>query len=411
MRAIGIGCFWFSEIHDDISSFDRLITTRKFLEKVKSSLERVDNVSDVHVDGVITRFPSHHLSLKKREENEDAHLSFASLTFKIYVPSRLQEVYGASTVSYAENKVEHFTVDVRFEYHAPVVFIDTGDMPCEDESEILEIDPSTAVVFIRNYLQDKLQSIGEIRMHALGPSPFHADFFLSANCPDYDLEEINLAENSPGYATVLYRDSQGAYPAYNAFKDKFSDTISIFYYTMNLRFSAISHQVEAANCLAEIIATKEKLNWWNWYQRHLREQQRGNAIDSTLGHLISDRQVSIKLKNFIGESERKNLAFRNTIYWKSIQTELSIWPQLPHEEAREIIKIFEERRQKYFGNVSTVAGAIIGGIIGAIIGASLTFYLSQEAIQNAKLTSDTQQPAASIETPKAGTTTATSPPK
>ena len=173
MEAIGVGCYWFAcadEANEDDEDFD----PTRFLAQIKEALEEVDNVSNVKIYK-----PAHstQISGSSYEEGPQGYNFFplynnVTITFDIFMPARLIEKY-----SFFETRVEteHFHVEIVYDGQMPVTYISYNVRAGLDAAE--QYFPSTAVMVIRKYLEEKFDAHSTVEFQSLGPSPFHADFF------------------------------------------------------------------------------------------------------------------------------------------------------------------------------------------------------------------------------------------
>jgi len=175
MLAIGVGCFWFTTALVRLST---PYTIAQHFADLRAALEALDNVSDVEIQK-----PSHYvmdteLDLSQADiRTSDEPLAVdGSIQFELYLPIRVQQNYGFER----SLGVDRFRVLVTYQYHSPLTLV-YFDAP--DNEGFDDLDPSTAVVIVRRFLEEKFLNHQTVRFNSLGPSPFHADFFLRASDP------------------------------------------------------------------------------------------------------------------------------------------------------------------------------------------------------------------------------------
>jgi len=192
--AIGIGCLWFGIVGDeDDAELD--FEPKTHLQNIKEALESVDNVSDVEVDGD-TRYSSFSWAEDDDEGGEAIPLfTDAFVSFSIFLPDRLKEKYGVGR-GLGPVDVEYFQVLTIYERGLPVTYV-TYDIE-SPKDKLRQHSPSTAVVFIRKYLEEKLADNTNISFNVIGPSPFHADFFVGAAKEGKDGEVQDLTRAGDG---------------------------------------------------------------------------------------------------------------------------------------------------------------------------------------------------------------------
>ncbi|MBU0860198.1 MAG: hypothetical protein KJ667_09675 [Alphaproteobacteria bacterium] len=191
---IGIGCFWFELETDKPHETFQNLNADDFVSKIKAALETVDNVSAVETIGK-PRIIGFNRSSEDEEGNYLPIFSNLSIQFKLHLPFRVQKQYSNG---YGRAEVtENFIVLIRYNADIPVTYIYQQDL--QDGVN----DTTSPVMFIREYLKDKLENSPHCKFSALGPSPFHADIFLDIQINSLaELIETNLVISSRGYDTI-----------------------------------------------------------------------------------------------------------------------------------------------------------------------------------------------------------------
>ena len=167
----GIGCFNFG--------IKRLppfkLTGKQYIADLKSSLELIPSISNIKID-VDESFESIDTEVTEPIQSiEDDFGFFPSpmssfrLQFNIFIPFRIQKELHSRKV---RANTENFRVYTKTAYHFIVTYVELLD-------SLNDCTPSDGVIVVREFLKKQFKEIkSNIRFECLGPSPFHADFFI-----------------------------------------------------------------------------------------------------------------------------------------------------------------------------------------------------------------------------------------
>src|SRR5260370_36744481 len=154
------------------------------------------------------------------------------ISFNIIVPLRFQEKYtmGGRTA----DGVETFHVKVVYEGSMPVTYIHYTLKGGEDEAR--NYSPSTAVVVVRKFLEEKLDGHPTVLFQMLGPSPFHADIFIDRITPTTTEVAKDLTRHGDAHRTLYFRSVEKSSNARVAdFASQHQSGLSAFYMLVRLR--------------------------------------------------------------------------------------------------------------------------------------------------------------------------------
>jgi hypothetical protein len=229
MEAIGIGCLWFarrSEVAPD--AFD----PTKHLADIRRALEGIDSISNLKIKGDANIYAgSWSLADDALEENFFPIYARLEISFDIFLPVRVQEKY---TSAWRGDDVETLNVRIIYKGHLPVMYVHypvTGDA-----TNVRRFSPSTAIVVVRKYLDDKLKDNPEVQVQVLGPSPFHADLFIGPAPAAETTEFLDLTRPGDGYGTFyLTTAAKSASDRMTFFIEAYHHTLSSFYFVIQLR--------------------------------------------------------------------------------------------------------------------------------------------------------------------------------
>jgi hypothetical protein len=229
MYAVGIGCVWFASreaksLDDPFANYEPF----SFLDKIKNALEGLDSVSNFNIEKPHNSVSTQSISLNKYFEDENYFPLYSNvdICFDILIPQRTQEHY-MSRYTHALDGIELFHVRIIYDTGLPVLFIYYSVKGGRDSVNFYS--PSNSVVFIRKYLSDRLGNNADIEFCMLGPSPFHADFFLISGKPlsdgdDYTIEDLTAFR---GYRTLVFYSEES--DILDHFVKQTEPTFSAFY--------------------------------------------------------------------------------------------------------------------------------------------------------------------------------------
>jgi len=369
----GIGCFNFG--------IKRLppfkLTGKQYIADLKSSLELIPNISDIKIN-VDERFESIDIEVTEPIKSiEDGFgffpplsvMSSFRLQFNIYIPFRIQkELYFGKVRANTEN----FRVYTEIAYHFIVTYIEL--LNSKDNCS-----PSDGVIVIREFLKKQFKKTkSNIRFECLGPSPFHADFFIK---PGRD-------KDSGKYRKGLHSEKieKRGYNLFNFYYDSsyFSDTTDLtqdvfkllldevsLYYNIVLHDNLKNLGWEKLETILDDIIdikTKKGINFF-FYSLFLLPSKIRNAVI-----LIAEYETSNIWADYFINSNYKNLTTVEKPLIDSYFKELfNQFAKFPTKQLREIIDFLERSRTKTIETIIIIMAALIGGSIGALI----TFFFTQ----------------------------------
>lgn len=367
MKAFGVGCLHFSFK----GGSSRKIKVHEYIDEVKASLEKLPTVSDVEI------FFDEDLENEEIDISESTHMNDGDschphipcfeLSFGLYLPRRVQGEVIKKDQEYIDTGTEIFRVMFKHDWHGPFTIVE-----CVGASE--ESSPSTAIQIVREYLKREIDSSSDIlKLDFVGPSPFHADFFvrecerkLSEKSSFFNLIHAKI----PGYdrLTFEYEDSrfESEGIAFEALIYEFSSEIAFFYQLKIMRSRRFSEWAEIQSdlhCLLELEDEGHKKTIKDRYSKKpklLIGLHRGIGLFK--GQEIFDKNIRDQHYFSIYKSDK------NSVYLRSfIDATIDNWEVFPLEEASEIVGYFEDKSSKSMELTVVFFAAIFGGAIGAAI--------------------------------------------
>lgn len=358
LAAFGVGCFHFQAlvnvgVGEGADNYFSLL--KDFLNR--DNLVRDVEVINAEYEGYIGDIDEENVA-----EGNDLtdliyaypHLQTASIKFTITIPKRLQKEYLGDFRDAL--KSENFEVHVVYGELAPVAFV---------KPEYFEQDPSTAVIILWKHMKKNWVSEGSIKFFMLGPSPFHANFFVLKSKDDY----IHIDyQDEFGYdkVTISLPTSLEEHDLFEVIKYRCKDEMSVYYHAVrkknkiNRDFYDLSNEIEAS--LAEEI------------RRNGKRFRFPRGLDTYMS-LIRLEKIDAEMQS-LGNEIRQHLGyitqkFGDMFLENKIRSELDELKELPINTYKNIISTLKER--------SSTSSANKTAIISALAGVALGFFLQQGA--------------------------------
>jgi hypothetical protein len=363
--AFAFGCF-----HFGLRKYPRPgFTVQAYIEELKRALGSVANVNNVQIecDPDIYDKPLD-LPGKPPDLNEgDAPYPFLDLgrvSFDLFIGEELQKelIESPLVVTYTER----FMVDIHYMYNVPVVVVRLVQPTSEPE-------PSDAIVMIRRFLEREFERRQQtlIAFQSTGPSPVHADFYLTGEVRTYTL---------PWRIDVEVERTRG-YDRYNFVfnEDLFADEEEAF----DLLLPDLLHELDTFYLIAQVEREKSRA-WDNLQERSysIIELHRKRGVtayfDKTFrgARLVNDAFISLSefegdaiLKdNLLRDDYRTTYASDSTPYLQElVDRRMDERATYPTEQVARLLQLFEARRLSATELIVVLASAISGGAIGAVL--------------------------------------------
>jgi hypothetical protein len=263
--------------------------------------------------------------------------------------------------------IENFHVRIVYGGGLPVTYIEY-DVP-GGKAECFEYSPSSAIIFVRNYLEEKLSGHEEIEFQFLGPSPFHADFFTT-RCNDHtaDFTESDISLSGLGYKTFYFEFPVSDEELLDAFVTSHQPILSAYYSVIRYRNRSMRLGSKIADGTQSLILGS-RLGGFTSLNRWFRQ---GPIIDKVYKSILDQKLNNIELTNFFSGLNANEEIDETSVVLRFIERAAKDPFAVPTDDVKDILKMLEDRRQGYIRNTTT----IVSGLIGGVLGATLTFLLS-----------------------------------
>ncbi|MDQ0985960.1 hypothetical protein [Streptomyces sp. V2I9] len=292
-------------------------------------------------------------------EKKEVHIPESGvIAFEVKIPMRLQAMKLLES-----DEVETFRVTTLFDYVHPVTFIECVDAPGD------VANPSMALVVVREFLRDELKKRNSpADLLTLGPSPFHADFFLRVGDEGRPAGEGFRVEveKTLSYDQVTYfSDSlDSLWALYSSIQEQFS----YFYrFTMlrNVRLGAAENLSRKSQDLVKTF----KLRGFRAYisrnltMRHSLQSVQLDAVSARLEIIHHKRDNVDDLERlYPGDDETYLKGHLEKTMGEDYIEEI--------ESSEKILTVLEGRHSQELQRFTTVTFSLVGVIVGAFLTAA-----------------------------------------
>jgi len=356
----GVGCFVFV--------VDKFENISDWFARIEDALGSIGSIDDLVVSKDVESMFGGVLSLVGSDGEVEGCFqpTDGRIQFRINIPRRLHEKLGSWGDVDDTEAVTEFNVDVRFEYHGPVVFVQSVDAPSSSYPS-----PSAGVILVREYLSKELEKLAMgVTFQTIGPSPFHVEFETSVH-PKED-----MPENWPGPMAVIKHPGYDLFRAtfYGDFKienaleftqDFLADELALFYDLTRVVLIRSMKLDLVRGSLEELIKFHQNRGVRALFSRVFRTSQRARRL---LVDVLESEIEEVRAKQFGEEAIREQFSATN----KSPQfaeklrdvQELSYLEEL--RAIRESVSTLDSGRANDFEVFIISASTILGGIAGAV---------------------------------------------
>ena len=368
----GVGCFRFL--------VKKKIPGQKYFTELSRCFESITNISNINIVPDTFFSEQHYIEVKDYEaiENSNNYTSRqdslflahpgSDIDFDLYIPRRFHHELN-KFIFETEILPENYRVVIKNSINYPAItFIYTTD------PDILISYPSQSVILIRSFLESEFEKINSdlLKFEILGPSPFHADFFLK---PNKELFANKLSHKFKcqvnddtvykrftfSYDPNFYRDIEDALSS--LFK-LLKNELGVFYMITHHRVKEWRYWDAVQNNLDIILKEKNKTWAKKFFRRYFILPRLVENVIFALTDFESDKQRS---KYLIERAYYKIVRQEKTFLKDFIQEEISDKYNYPTTQTREILNLIETRRSKFQEALVILISALIGGSLGAII--------------------------------------------
>ena len=289
--------------------------------------------------------------------------SIFDFSFGLYIPLRIQrELLGA----YFEDGVgtENFLVYNRNVYHGWVCYVVLVDSQ-------KDTTPSTAIRLVREYLKMQIRLIStKLVFRFVGPSPFHADFWIKSDKEKDQYRERFLCEriHGEGYSTITFRCCSDEFSSAD---DACRKSFGILDYEMDLFYQIHRNNIDQFDQWGHIAVSVDRMydqiestNGFKNIGTHIRS---GGQLSKL--HVALVRFESMHIHRIHQEDRSFSELYdggRPTFLKSFVEASISGRPVFATKQTKDLVAYIEARRTKAIEWIVVVAAGLVGGIAGSI---------------------------------------------
>lgn len=370
MKSFGIGCFHFG-ISDE--SNKEIFSVKEYISEVKNVLEKISSISDINIS-YDEDLKNHEFTIElanSRLQNGDfchPYIESYNLEFKIYIPFRIQAKLIGIKKNYLDTNTENFKVYFRHNWYGPLSFV-------ECLNPTLETKPSSAVRIIREYISTEIKKIDTFLIYDfIGPSPFHANFYLTID-ENKDKEETNNYFKIEHFKThgydelyIKYRKSDFKFEeeALEYLLNELESEVAYFY-DFKVKEIHKSNEWSIINKgMHSILDFEDKESKKTFKDKYFNRPKLFKEVFKDIGLFKGQEIFNKNINNRDYSSIYKHS--HNQIYLQYfIDKEISESMNYPLDETIELLKYFDQKSSKTFELMVIFIATIMGGVIGASI--------------------------------------------
>ncbi len=362
--SFGIGCFHFGVKSLKSTKF----VFQDYVEQVEKYLQSVSNITDIKIHN-----ESEHSDFSVNiaedvpaiEQGTFPNPLFFDIQFEVYIPFRIQEELKTFSVV---PSTERFRVSIFYTYYCPVTFIEPIAPSNRDDG------PSTAVPIVREFLKTQNEKINSnyIEFQCLGPSPFHADFYIKAfegERPKSNRPFWSKQHKSEGYDCVeFFFDPQvleDEIEARDFIFEEIQNEIGLFYHIIQIENSRRIEWEEVNEKLTNIIRLQRMKGFKGAFKRYFSTPQLNEVFISIAEFEQNDLFLNQAMQNDYKDMYDKDNSDASSLR-SYIENRIKARTDYPVRQLVELANFFENRREKQFELFVVLISAILGGIVGSL---------------------------------------------
>ncbi|MGK8189255.1 hypothetical protein [Serratia marcescens] len=355
MRAFGIGNFEFN-----LTRHIEGLTVFDFISELKKKLASIHNIESIEIDYdqndndrlIVFEAPTG----LRSNDGYNPRVSFLDLWFDLYIPYRVQETFLTELgfQRMAEPQIEHFRVNIKDHFYSMVTHVEMLGSTRDSE-------PSNGIFIVREYLKKYFNSLGSfIKFHAIGPSPFHANFYVIEQPKKSDAHiEINFVEKH-GYNDVeIFTTSDEIVPLDFIYYDM-QNELDFFYYLIDIKNEFMHEWYDISNKLNELMnLDSSRLKFTN----HMKRKRLISDILKLLW-MFKARVVAVSSRISMKYNDVYSVNKSCFYIQDFVDREISIKHDYPIDDTKELVKFYEEKNSKSLELIINFTTALLGALVG-----------------------------------------------
>ncbi|MEV7241642.1 hypothetical protein AB0N92_10400 [Streptomyces sp. NPDC093248] len=357
--AFGVGCV----VPEVVGGKD--ITEWK--KGVSEVLEAIPAIRDLEMSGIETGSRPRKSGETPWGDSYEFTPTRGMLKFRVTIPLRVQ---GLVASGHTVDGVEDFIVRTYFDYRHPVSFV-----ACEGASPELR-NPAAALIVVRQFLRSEIGKLQrpDVRLRTLGPTPFHANFYLVA---ERNGEEITddlsvVVEKRPGYDKIRFSYDKEKLALDDATRFTFAWLIPEIatFYVVSMAGTEKGRRATSTMGLAEVLAATYSTRGALSYLRRVVRNRR-SLLTLRLALLNAKLMGVHELR---GAEEVITAVYSNRtvqVIRPYIDGELSEVYEEELETAEKTLDILDAQHTQEVQRATTFCASLLGVVVGALLTAWL----------------------------------------
>ncbi|HEL3737757.1 TPA: hypothetical protein UMU63_002704 [Stenotrophomonas maltophilia] len=337
-------------------------TAEDYRSAVEELLSSLPSVTDIVVDvGGLARSPLvTEEPVNMREGEGLPYYGDARILFSVYIPRRVQEELANRVGIQRRVAAENFRVDIRTEYHGPVAFVECVGGGHEE-------DPSMSVFLVREYLKKHLEGKdGVARFDYMGPSPFHAEFYLNHGAPTADSSFKLTYTPLKGYDNYLFEVDRQTIDDSDLFNlyDEMAGELSLYYFLVRRRRDLLRSATKYEHRWAEVRKSVDSARFSNVLGAAARHRDvrslisDGYALQAEIAVVISEMKLMVAREYENGTP---------SYFERSVRKVVEQFPEFSVDPILRWAEHVDGASYKKLEIMAVIAASVIGGLIGALI--------------------------------------------
>ncbi len=295
------------------------------------------------------------------------------IEFEVYIPFRIQKQLlkrGVELLLPLETYTERFKFLLHYASYFPVTFI-------EPVNSSQESTPSQAVKIVREFLEQEFKNSKSdyIQFECLGPSPFHADFYIQPG----ETKDVNNVDwrfkvkicPKKGYDEIVFYFNPGIFTKAEEAKRAIEIEVKIqeelgFFYNIVQREVVKNHDwIKIQKLIGDLVSIHQLTGVKGFLKKFVLLKRINDAFTS-----ITVFEIDKIFSNYVQQKDYRYIYSEKKIetYFQSyIDKEIKKQFVCPTKQPFQLISFFEGRRIKGIENFMILISAIMGGVIGSLL--------------------------------------------
>ena len=334
--SFGIGCFHFGFQPQAGKTFKG----EDYIIALEKTLSTISNIETIEIEAE-EDFRSREFELDPDEPHFQFQQSDLLIRLSIFIPERVQSDIDPK-FSIIQT-CERFIVDVNPSYFFQITTV----RPVNPPSDFM---PSDGVFLCRKFLEKFLGHPRDagVCFQSLGPSPFHADFFLEQGESGTGRKLVFERVPSRGYDYCYFRYDGDCFAdieeVYQAVIDELGDQIGLFFLITHTRVLRDRDWSNLYNLIQKIISNQKRKGFWAYWKNTLTSDHPLHDAMLSLAQIeIMDLDNHYNLQQdlrefYVGDRPPELLSF--------LEGAIAEFSSIPFRQMRDILSLLESKKDQ-----------------------------------------------------------------